>query len=147
MAFVKLDTKILDSTLWIERDLREIFITALLMAEPREFREPIRQIEVGRLEFTDFEAPPGWYGFVPAASLGIINRAGVEREAGISALQKLGDPEIESRSTDFGGRRMIRTDGGFVILNFMKYRDKDHTAAQRQRRLRERKKQLVTPVT
>jgi hypothetical protein len=147
MAFVKLDTKSLDSTLWIERDLREIFITALLMAEPREFREPIRQIEVGRLEFTDFEAPPGWYGFVPAASLGIINRAGVEREAGISALQKLGDPEIESRSTDFGGRRMIRTDGGFVILNFMKYRDKDHTAAQRQRRLRERKKQLVTPVT
>jgi hypothetical protein len=141
MAFVKLDTKILDSTLWIERDLREIFITALLMAEPREFREPIRQIEVGRLEFTDFAAPPGWYGFVPAASLGIINRAGVEREAGIQALQRLGEPEIESRSTDFGGRRMIRTDGGFLILNFMKYRDKDHTAAQRQKRLRERRKQ------
>lgn len=141
MAFVKLDTKILDSTLWIERDLREIFITALLMAEPREFRDPVRQIEVGRLEFTDFTAPPGWYGFVPAASLGIINRAGVEREAGIEALMKLGEPEIESRSTDFGGRRMIRTDGGFLILNFMKYRDKDHTAAQRQKRLRERRKQ------
>jgi len=141
MAFVKLDTKILDSTLWIERDLREIFITALLMAEPREFREPVRQIEVGRLEFTDFVAPPGWYGFVPAASLGIINRAGVEREAGLEALSKLGEPETESRSTDFGGRRMIRTDGGFLILNFMKYRDKDHTAAQRQKRLRERRKQ------
>jgi hypothetical protein len=145
MAFVKLDTKILDSTLWIERDLREIFITALLMAEPREFQTSIRQIEVGRLEFTDFEAPPGWYGFVPAASLGIINRAGVEREIGIQALTKLGEPEIESRSTEFGGRRMIRTDGGFLILNFMKYRDKDHTAADRQKRLRARKKaQSVT---
>jgi len=141
MAFVKLDTKILDSTLWIERDLREIFITALLMAEPREFQGPTRQIEIGRLEFTDFTAPPGWYGFVPAASLGIINRAGVEREAGMEALRKLGEPEIESRSTDFGGRRMIRTDGGFLILNFMKYRDKDHTAAQRQKRLRDRRKQ------
>ena len=110
------------------------------MAEPREFKEEIRQIEVGRLEFTDFTAPPGWYGFVPAASFGIINRAGVERDAGLEALRKLGDPEVESRSTEFDGRRMIRIDGGFLILNFMKYRDRDHTAADRQKRLRARKK-------
>jgi hypothetical protein len=147
MAFVKLDTKILDSTLWIERDLREIFITSLLMAEPREFKDPTRQIEVGQLEFTDFEAPPGWYGFVPAASLGIINRAGVDKDAGLDALRRLGEPEIESRSTEFDGRRMIRTDGGFLILNFMKYRDKDHTAADRQRKLRERRKQYRNGVT
>jgi hypothetical protein len=140
MAFVKLDTGILDSTLWIERDLREVFITALLMAEPKEFDEPIRQIEVSRMEFTNFTAPPGWYGFVPAASFGIINRAGVERDAGIEALRRLGEPEIESRSKDFEGRRMIRMDGGYLILNYMKYRDKDHTAAERQRRLRERRK-------
>ena len=142
MAFVKLDTGILDSTLWIERDLREVFITALLMAEPREYSEPTRQLEISRLEFTDFTAPPGWYGFVPAASLGIVNRAGVEREAGIEALRRLGEPEIESRSKDFEGRRMIRIDGGYLILNYMKYRDKDHTAAARQARLRARKKAL-----
>lgn len=140
MAFVKLDTGILDSTLWIERDQRELFITALLMAEPREFEHSIRQIKIGELEFTDFEAPPGWYGFVPAASFGIINRAGVDKDAGMEALRKLGDPESESRSKQFEGRRMIRMDGGFVILNYMKYRDKDHTAAERQRRLRERRK-------
>lgn len=140
MAFVKLDTGILDSTLWIERDVREVFITALLMAEPKEFEAPNRQIKIGELEFSDFEAPPGWYGFVPAASLGIINRAGVEREAGMDALRKLGEPEIESRSKEFEGRRMIRVNGGFLILNYMKYRDKDHTAAERQRRLRDRKK-------
>lgn len=109
------------------------------MAEPREFTEPIRQIEVGQIKFTDFEVPPGWYGFVAAASLGIINRAGVDRESGMEALRQLGEPEVESRSTDFGGRRMIRTDGGFLILNYMKYRDKDHTAAARSRSLRERK--------
>ena len=37
---------------------------------------------------------------------------------------------------------MIRVNGGFLILNYMKYRDKDHTAAERQRRLRARKKAL-----
>ena len=130
MAFVKLDTGILNSTLWIERDQREIFITALLMAEPREFDSPLQQIKIGDLEFTGFEAPPGWYGFVPAASFGIINRAGVDRELGMEALRKLGEPEAESRSKEFGGRRMIRVNGGFVILNYMKYRDIDHTAAE-----------------
>lgn len=143
MAFVKLDTGILNSTLWIEREQREIFITALLMAEPREYTEPVPQIKVGELEWTGFEAPPGWYGYVPAASFGIINRAGVDREAGMEALRRLGEPEAESRSKEFGGRRMIRMDGGFIILNYMKYRDKDHTAAERQRRLRERKRAVT----
>lgn len=140
MPFVKLDTRILDSTLWIDRDLREIFITALLMAEPMEFADPQRQILIDSLDTTDFTAPSGWYGFVPAAGIGIINRAGVEKEAGLAALRKLGEPEADSRSKDFGGRRMIRIDGGFLVLNYMKHRDKDYTAADRQRRLRERKK-------
>jgi hypothetical protein len=140
MPFVKLDTRILDSTLWIDRDLREIFITALLMAEPMEFADPQRQILIDSLDTTDFTTPPGWYGSVPAAGIGIINRAGVEKEAGLAALRKLGEPEADSRSKDFGGRRMIRIDGGFLVLNYMKHRDKDYTAADRQRRLRERKK-------
>lgn len=142
MAFVKLDTGILNSTLWIERDMREVFITALLMAEPREYPKPTKQIAVGEIKYTGFEAPPGWYGFVPAASLGIINRAMVDRDAGMEALHKLGEPEPESRTKDFEGRRMIRIDGGFLILNYMKFRDKDHTAAKRQQRLRDRRKAL-----
>lgn len=144
MAFVKLDTGILNSTLWIERECREIFITALLMAEPREYIVPVPQIAIGSLDPTGYEAPPGWYGFVPAASVGIINRAGLEREEGMAALTKLGSPEEESRSKDHGGRRLIRIDGGFLVLNFMKYRDKDHTAAIRQQRLRDRRKAAVT---
>ncbi len=140
MPFVKLDTRILDSTLWIDRDLREIFITSLLMAEPREFAQPQPQMQIDSLAQTGFMAPAGWYGFVGAAGIGIANRAGVAKSAGFMALQKLGEPEADSRSKDFGGRRMIRIDGGFLILNYMKYRDKDHTAAERQRRLRERKR-------
>jgi hypothetical protein len=140
MAFVKLDTGILDSTLWIERECREIFITALLMAEPYELTDPQEQIEVDTLNTTGFFAPPGWYGFVRAAGGGIVNRAGLPRDAGMEALRKLCSPEMESRSQDFDGRRMIRIDGGYLILNYMKYRDYDHTAAERMRRLRARNK-------
>ena len=131
MAFVKLDTGILDSTLWLDRDLREVFITALLMAQPCEFSKSLHQIEVDTLSTTDFTVPPGWYGFVQAAGMGIVNRAGVPRAEGMEALRKLGSPEVESRSKEFDGRRMVRVNGGYLILNFMQYRDKDHTAAIR----------------
>jgi hypothetical protein len=147
MAFVKLDTGILNSTLWMERDCREVFITALLMAEPKEFSHPVEQMEVRSMKPTGFVAPSGWYGFVAAAGIGIITRSLVEKELGFKALEMLGNPECDSRSVEFDGRRMIRVDGGFLILNYMKYRDRDHTAAERQRRLRERRKVLSNGVT
>lgn len=140
MAFVKLDTGILNSTLWIDRDSREVFITALLMAIPRQFSEPIAQIEVESLTPTGWEAPAGWYGYVEAAGVGIIGRAMIDKAAGLAALARLGSPENDSRSPAFEGRRMIRMDGGYVILNYDHYRQKDHTAAKRQRDLRARKK-------
>lgn len=154
MAFVKLDVGILDSTLWVDKDAREIFITALLMAVPREFPEPVPQYKVSEIEKTGFVAPPGWYGFVAAAGSGIIRRCGMDEKAGILALERLGEPEESSRSGAHGGRRMIRIDGGYMILNYIKYRDKDHTAAIRQKRYRERhavtsasNAVTVTPVT
>src|SRR5271166_6150088 len=131
MPFVKLDTRILHSTLWFERDARELFITALLMAEPREITEPSPQLKVDAIEYTGFEVPPGWYGFVPAAGIGIIRQAGMDRDHGMRALAELGSPDIESRSKDFEGRRLVRVDGGFVVLNFVKYRDRDTTTAVR----------------
>lgn len=140
MAFVKLDCNIVDSTLWVEREGREVFITALLMAVPREFTEPVPQIEVDRLEHTGFVAPAGWYGFVPASGPGILHRARVEDGPGRDALRMLGSPDPGSRSSDWEGRRMIRIDGGYLILNYIKYRDKDHTAAKRMQRYRERKR-------
>ena len=146
MAFVKLDTGILDSTLWIERECREVFITALLLAEPYELRQPTEQYEVRRLEKTGFVIPPGWYGLVNAAGVGIVRRALVDPEPGMVALERLGSPDPESRSQDFEGRRLIRVDGGFIVLNFMKYRDRDYTGAERAKRYRERQKsKSVTP--
>ena len=148
MAFVKLDTGILDSTLWVQRDPREVFITALLMALPREFQEPMEAYKVNSLEKSGFIVPPGWYGFVGASGPGIVRRAGLPIEVGMEALHELSEPEPESRSSDWAGRRMVRVNGGFVILNFMKYRDKDATAAERSKRYRERQREKdVTNVT
>jgi len=148
MPFVKLDTGILRSTLWMERDQCDVFLTALLMAEPKEFKEPQSQIEVDSLELTGFVAPSGWYGFCAAAGVGIIRMSHTDPEPGMAALRALGNPDDESRSKGFGGRRMIRVDGGYLILNYMAYREKDYEAKDRMRLLRQRRKlesQDVTP--
>lgn len=142
MPFVKLDTGILRSTLWFERDARELFITALLMAEPYESQESIPALKVDAIESTGFVVPPGWYGFVPAAGIGIIRQAGMDRDAGMKALAELGSPDTESRSSDFEGRRLVRVDGGYIVLNYMKYRDRDNTVRERMRRYRQRQKEL-----
>ena len=148
MAFVKLDCGILNSTLWVEREQRDIFITALLMAAPIELKEPMEQYEVDAIRTTGFVVPPGWYGFVEAAGPGIVRRALADMKQGMEALRKLGGPDEESRSSEFDGRRLVRVDGGYVVLNFFKYRDKDNSAAVRSARYRERKRMLsAEPVT
>lgn len=139
MAFVKLDCGILDSTLWPDREAREMFITALLMAEPIEIKEETSTIEIRQIVETQFVIPVGWYGFVPASGAGIARRAGLDGEDGLKALERLAAPDQESRTPDFEGRRLARVDGGFIVLNYDKYRQKDHTSAERSKRYRERK--------
>jgi hypothetical protein len=141
----------LNSTLWFERIAREVFITALLMAEPYELEEATAQIEVRSLKKLDWTVPPGRYGFVPAAGSGILHRAMLsddDMEAGYSALELLGSPEALSRTSEYGGRRLVRVDGGYIVLNFDKYRQRDYTAGIRQKRYRERKKRnAVTSIS
>lgn len=141
MAFVKLDTGILDSTLWIARSAREVFITALLMARPAELREPTPALEVERLEPSGFTVPAGWYGLVEAAGIAIVRRAIVPDDEGIAALVQLCAPEAASRSRAHDGRRLARVDGGFLVLNWEAYRTKDHTAADRSARYRQRQRE------
>jgi hypothetical protein len=138
MAFVKLDAAILTSSLWIDRGQRDLFITALLMALPFGSEKPMQTYRVRSVERDEFIVPPGSYGFVKAAGVAIIRMALMGEEEGFAALEALAAPDAHSRSTAFEGRRMVRVDGGFVILNFMKYREKDQTAAERMRKYRDR---------
>lgn len=140
MAFVKLDCGILDSTIWGDREARELFITALLMAKPVQVHKEMVTYEVQGLGETGFIVPPGWYGLVEAAGVGIISRAKMEVKAGLAALERLGLPEADSRTPDFDGRRLVRVQGGYIVLNFARYREKDHTAAIRSKRYRLNKK-------
>ena len=140
MPFVKLDCGILNSTLWPDREAREIFITALLMAIPTQIKEDIPAIEVDSLDYSGFTVPAGYYGMVNAAGTGIVRRAGIDKADGIEALKRLSDPDDESRSPEFEGRRLARVNGGYIILNYDKYREKDYTAAQRMRDYRQRLK-------
>jgi len=140
MAFVKLDVEILDSSVWLDRDARDILITSLLKAEPLEVTEPMEELKTRSLEPTGWKVPPGWYGFVPASSLGLLRAAVIDKEAGLEALERLASTERESRSKANGGRRMVRVDGGFIILNYNNFQTKDHKAAERMRRYRARLK-------
>lgn len=145
MAFVKLDCGILHSTLWHQRPARELFVTALLMARPHELTEAAPQLEVRSLDPTGWHVPPGWYGLIEASGAGIAHQAVVDQEAALTALEQMGRPEPESRSQAFEGRRMVRIDGGYIVLNFAKYRQKDHTTAQRSAKYRKRKERLAKP--
>lgn len=144
MAYVKLDCGMLDSSIWVDREAREVFITALLMAVPHVVDEPTPTLKVGRLEVDEFVVPPGRYGFVAAASTGIIHRSGVGVEAGMAALERLASADPESRCPDFDGRRIVRVDGGFIVLGYARHRDRDETAAERQRRWRARQAEDVS---
>jgi len=144
MPFVKLDCGMINSTIWVDREAREVFITALLMAEPFGTTEPLEQLEVRTSRATGWVVPPGAYGFVPAAGVGIVRAAGVELEKGLQALERLGSPEGDSRNPAWEGRRLVRVDHGYIILNYAAYRERDYTAAERQRRYRENAKRTPT---
>ena len=111
MPYVKLDTGILDSTLWVQDAATcKVFITMLAMCKPS--------------------------GICEATAPGIARRANVSLEDTRKALAVLESPDDDSRSVAEEGRRIVRVDGGYQIVNYLKYRDKDHTAAQRMQRFR-----------
>lgn len=111
LSFVKLDCGILDSSLWCESpETVKVWITMLAMATPR--------------------------GIVEATAPGIARRAMLSIDAVARALETFESPDQNSRSTAEDGKRLKRVDGGYLILSYERYRDKDHTATDRQRRRR-----------
>lgn len=147
MPYIKLDSNFPLSTLWVDRDAKDIFLVALLMAVPYEVIEPQGQLEVNSNQTTGWSVPPGMYGLVESTYAGFSRLAGLSVEDTTEALKRLGSPDAGSRSPDFDGRRLVRTPAGYLVLNYMKYRMKDHTVGDRVRKFRERKKLAEDVIT
>lgn len=120
--YVKLFSGILDSSLWeLDSDMRIVWITLLAMCDPD--------------------------GIVRASESGVARRAVVSPEKTAEALKLFQSPDADSRSTEHEGRRLERIDGGFMILNYKRYRQMRDAAQEREnsrvrmRKMRERKRE------
>lgn len=131
-GYAKLFSSIVTSSIWGEDDqTRLVWITMLAIADK--------------------------HGEVHASVPGLARVAVVPVEACERAIEKLMAPDKHSRTRDDDGRRIEAIDGGWVLLNYQKYRrmasveDERDKTAERVRRHRERQKRNVTqcnaPVT
>lgn len=98
MGWSKLDSGILDSSIW---------------AEPY----PTRLVWVAMLARKNSE------GYVAASVSGVQRFANVTREETEAALLCLESPDPDSRSQVHEGRRIMKVDGGWVVINHQQYRE------------------------
>lgn len=111
MSFAKLDSQIVMSTVWMEPD-------------------HILRVWIAMLALKDAD------GFVAGTAPGLANIARVSLELTREALARLTAPDPDSRTQDNEGRRIEPIEGGWVVLNHAKYRDKADTEGRR-RQVRE----------
>lgn len=96
--FVKLFHTILKSSVWLESPTtRIVWITFLLEADEE--------------------------GVVRGVDELLASAARVTMPEFTAALEVLMAPDLKSQTQDFGGRRIERTEGGFLVLNYRKYRE------------------------
>ena len=114
-SYTKLFQSILTSTIWSEdHPTRIVWITMLAMANR--------------------------HGEVEASIPGLARIAGVPIDATEAAIKKFESPDPYSRTADFEGRRIEAIDGGWLILNYEKYRNRASEEDRREQdRLRKRR--------
>ena len=118
--YVKIFQDILDSSIWDENlATRIVWITMLIMADER--------------------------GVVRASTSGVRRRAGVTRDEMAQAMKVLVGPDLDSKDQTYAGRRVERVDGGWLVLNNMKYREirtrRQLQDAERQRKHYDKKRE------
>lgn len=123
--FLKLTSSILFSSVWAEDDrTRIVWITLLALAD----RE----------------------GYVNTSALGISRAANVPIEAVAAAIEKFAAPDPHSRSREHDGRRIkVVEGGGWIILNYARYRalhdDEARRDYERERKGQQRAKASECP--
>jgi hypothetical protein len=123
MHFVKVFSDIIQSSIWAEdSDTCKVWVTLLALSNQD--------------------------GLVRATAPGISNAARVPIERTREIITLLESPDTDSRTPDNEGRRIERTDGGYLILNYLKYREMSDMAIvreqTRQRVAAYRKRNAVT---
>jgi hypothetical protein len=97
MPFTKLFGSIVTSSIWREStETKVVWVTMLALANQ--------------------------HGEVWASVGGLAHTAGVTREQCADALRVLLSPDPDSRTKDHEGRRIEEIDGGWMLLNYLKYR-------------------------
>lgn len=117
-GYSKLDCGIVDSSLW---------------EQPHD----VLRVWIAMLAKTDAS------GYVRVAAPAMARLCHLDRERFNEIIEQFCSPDPESRSTEHEGRRLQRVDGGWLILNYSKYREglkQPDSSAGRMRKLREKKK-------
>jgi hypothetical protein len=100
MSFTKLDSGIVNSSIWSEPTAtRVLWITMLAMSDDT--------------------------GFVATSAPGLIRAANITKEDFSIGIKALESEDEFSRTSEYGGRRVDRVEGGWIILNYMKYRERE----------------------
>lgn len=106
-GFTKLFSSILTSSIWSEdNNTRILWITILACTDKDGFCQA--------------SVP----GLAAVARLSVLDTA--------AALAKLEAPDPYSRTQDYDGRRIQKTDGGWIVLNHGKYRDRERVERRRE---------------
>lgn len=122
MGYSKLDGGIIHSTLWSEpHDVRVTWITLLAVTDAT--------------------------GYVRMAIPALAKLVGISIERTEEILDILHSPDKYSRTKEHDGRRLETVDGGWVILNYPKYREglknPDPNLYERQKRYRQKQAQKL----
>lgn len=128
VGFSKLFADIIHSTVWREpMHVKVVWITMLAMADR--------------------------HGQVFASIPGLADSAKVSLDECLESLEIFSSPDKYSRTKDYEGRRIIEIDGGWLLLNYEKFRERRDDEEQRiqtrdrVRRHREKAKALGNIVT
>ena len=97
-GFTKLSSGLIFSTVWREdMHVRIVWITMLALTDSS--------------------------GYVAASIPGLADAAHVSIDQCEDALGRLAEPDPYSRTKEHEGRRIVETDGGWILLNYTKYRE------------------------
>ena len=98
MGFTKLDEGIVHSSIWSEAlATRVLWVTMLAMVDSK--------------------------GFVSSSRSGLLRAANIPQEDFDISLGILESPDPDSRSPEYDGKRVQKCDGGWNVLNYLRYRE------------------------